>query len=364
MRKWIVAMVLVVLGFVLGIGCQRQISHPAALPSEPVSEAAVGFGPYTFVNLAKQVEPAVVNIDIVKHVTAFPDIFSPFFNGGPATFTQRGVGSGFIIDPSGLILTNNHVVEGHPSITVTLSNGRSYRGTVLGADPPTDVALVRISAHGLPSLQLGDSAHVQVGQWVMAVGSPLGLSKTVTSGIISSLNRQISLDERDSFIQTDAAINPGNSGGPLVDLSGQAIGMNTAIAAGATGIGFAIPASILKNVVHQLETRGHVERPWLGVAVVPIPPQYASQLPGVKHGIVVYDVVSGSPADHAGLQRGDVLEAIDGKALDTPQQLINAMNEAHVGQVVRLRVYRNGQVKTLSIRLQEAPPNAFQQQPQ
>ncbi|MBM3274254.1 MAG: trypsin-like peptidase domain-containing protein, partial [Candidatus Sericytochromatia bacterium] len=261
------------------------------LQRQPDPQAAVEWSQRTFVRLAQQVYPAVVNIDVLQEVPVFP-----FFADESPVMVQKGVGSGFIIDGDGLIATNHHVVRGKSELTVLFSDGRRLKGVVRASDGVTDVALVKVKGNGFPVLRLADSDRIQPGDWVMAVGSPLGLRKTVTAGIISATGREFSEAERMNYLQTDAAINPGNSGGPLIDLDGEVVGMNTFIAQGAQGIGFAIPSNMVRHIVSQLKTMGVVERPWLGVKVAKLTPDLARRLRGTPgRGVVVFEVVTQSP---------------------------------------------------------------------
>jgi S1-C subfamily serine protease len=320
-----------------------------------MSRPSLAVPPVDFVPIVNRVSPAVANIDVVRHVRRrMPGWFS---DGRSGSAVQRGVGSGFVISPDGLVVTNAHVVEGKPELTVTLWSGRSYRGRVIGTDPLTDVALVRIPAHHLAVLPLGNSDSVQAGEWVLAFGSPLGLRRTVTSGIVSSTNREVEVNERIGFLQTDAAINPGNSGGPLVDMQGRAIGINTAIAAEAQGIGFAIPINALKLVLHDLETRGRVIRPWLGISFATITPELSAEYPELagRRGLVVAEVVPGGPADRAGLMVEDVIVALNGQPMATSRDLIAAMARHHPGERVALTVLRGRRRLQVPVTLQTMP---------
>ena len=293
-------------------------SQPGALPS--------------FADLAARVAPAVVNIKVTSIAKAdFPDqLFGENFPfpgfrmpmpQQPEQFKRQGTGSGFIIRKDGLILTNNHVVANAQEITVTLSDKQQYKGKVLGLDPKTDLAVIKIEPKdSLPAVTLGNSEMLRVGDWVMAIGNPFGLSNTVTTGIVSAKGRTIGAGPYDDFIQTDASINPGNSGGPLFNMAGEVVGINTAIFSqiGANvGIGFAIPANLVKNLVPELETKGTVTRGWLGVSVQPVTPDLARSL-GVdkERGALVGDVVAQGPAEKAGIQRGDVIVSYDGKKIN------------------------------------------------
>ena len=239
----------------------------------------------------------------------------------PEQFKRQGTGSGFIIRKDGLILTNNHVVENAQEITVTLSDKQQYKAKILGRDPKTDLAVIKIDAKtSLPAVTLGNSEALRVGDWVMAIGNPFGLSNTVTTGIVSAKGRMIGAGPYDDFIQTDASINPGNSGGPLFNMAGEVVGINTAIfsqSGGNIGIGFAIPVNLVKNLVPELETKGTVTRGWLGVSVQPVTPDLARSFGLDKErGALVGDVVAQGPAEKAGIKRGDVIVSYDGKKID------------------------------------------------
>ena len=322
-----------------------------AIVGAPAPEAAVEWGPKTFAQLARRVSPAVVNIDVLQEVQVFP-----FFSGEGPVKVQKGVGSGFVIDSTGLIATNHHVIRGRNEITVTFSDGRRIRGKVLASDDVTDVALVRIPGQGLSTLALANSDAAQVGDWVLAFGSPLGLRRTVTSGIISATGREFSEAERVNYLQTDAAINPGNSGGPLVNLAGQVVGINAFIAAGAQGIGFAIPSNTVRDVVTQLRTHGRVERPWLGVKVARLTTELANQV-GAKagQGVVIFEVIPGSPSARAGLEPGDVVLSIGGKSIKDPTDLVTQLSRRKVGQKLDMVVQREGKRRGVSVKLTAKP---------
>lgn len=328
----------------------------------PAVAAPPQAGATSFVGLVNRVSPAVVNIDVIRRtrrrIPGWPDEGS--LDG--ASGVQRGVGSGFLVEASGLIVTNSHVVQGQPELMVTLWNGRTYTGKVLGNDPLTDLALVKIDARGVPTVPLGNSDTAHVGEWVLALGSPLGLRRTVTAGIISSTNREVAVNERMAFLQTDAAINPGNSGGPLVNMAGQVIGINTAIAAEAQGIGFAIPVNALKLVLNDLKTRGHVVRAWLGVSFAGITPELAERFPELKgqKGVIIAQVVPGSPAEEAGLRTEDILTAVDGKAITSARDLVEAMARRKPGEKVRLTYRRGGKQATATLTLGTMPASAAQ----
>ncbi|MBL8835332.1 MAG: DegQ family serine endoprotease [Alphaproteobacteria bacterium] len=336
-----------------------------------------------FADLVARVKPAVVHIAVTMNADArgaraqelpqnLPEFFRRFFdengrgmpNGrGPV---ERGapaqaLGSGFIIDASGYVVTNNHVVENADRITVTLEDGSAFRATVRGRDPQTDLALLKIDAgRPLPYVAFGDSAQARVGEWVVAVGSPFGLGNSVTAGIVSALGRDIHAGPYDDFIQVDAPINRGNSGGPLFDQAGNVIGVNTAIYSpngGSVGIGFAIPAATASRVVAQLRDTGRVERGWLGVAMQPLTEDLSKAMRrgGATDGIVVSDVQPDSPAARAGLQQGDVVTAVNGAPVRAPRDLARAVADTRPGQALRLTVSRDGQERQLAATIAANP---------
>jgi S1-C subfamily serine protease len=280
----------------------------------------------------------------------------------------RGQGSGFIIDRSGIILTNAHVVDQADKVTVLLKDGRTFEGKVQGADEVTDLAVVKIDGRDLPIAPLGDSNQVKVGDWAIAVGNPLGLDNTVTLGIVSTLQRssaQVGIpDKRLDFIQTDAAINPGNSGGPLLNQQGEVIGINTAIRPDAMGIGFAIPVNQAKAISVQLARGEKVTHPYLGIRMATLTPQLAAEnnkdpnspfmVPEVN-GILVVQVLPNTPAAAAGIRRGDVVTEINGKAVTTAEQLQRMVENSGVGQMLQMKIRRGNQTDTLSVRTGELP---------
>ncbi|WP_243369673.1 DegQ family serine endoprotease [Geotalea sp. SG265] len=314
-----------------------------------------------FSNVVKAVNPAVVNISTIskkKLVQPFFEMspfFEDFFGGGgglPRYRRENSLGSGFIISKDGYIITNDHVVRDAESIQVTLSDEKSYKGKVVGSDPKTDIAVIKIGAKGdLPVAVLGDSDKLSVGQWAIAIGNPFGLNRTVTVGVISATGRSnMGIETYENFIQTDASINPGNSGGPLLNVYGEVIGINTAIVAAGQGIGFAIPINMAKVAVPQLIKKGNVTRGWLGISIQPVTEDLAQSF-GLKRakGALVSDVVPGSPAAKAGLRQGDVVTRYGGKEITSVQQLQLAVANTPVGTSVEIEVLREGQTKKLTV---------------
>jgi len=338
--------------------------------------APVRMVPQNFSALAETVSPAVVHIRVVKTVKSEGPAFGPFnrnpfgdneqfrdFFGhrfGPQRrpeFKQPGLGSGFIIDKAGYIVTNNHVVDGADSIKVILKDETEYNAEVIGRDPVTDIALIKIEAkHDLPSVPLGSSDNLKVGEWVTAIGSPFGLQYTVTAGIVSAKGRVIGSGPYDDFIQTDASINPGNSGGPLINMQGQVVGINTMIIAGGQGIGFAIPIDLAKGIVTQLKTNGEVTRGWLGITIQDLKGQLAEYY-GVsgKTGVLVASVVPGDPADQAGIQPKDIITEINGEKVTTSRDLTKLAAKMGVGDTAKVTILRNGKSKTLEVQIGKRP---------
>lgn len=331
-----------------------------------------------FVNLAEKLMPATVNISTTKIVKRrkrsyhqpfregdpFRDFFGDeffdrFFGQMPQRdYKLRSLGSGFIIDEEGYIITNNHVIEEADEIKVRLSDKEEYDAKIIGKDIKTDIALIKIDPpNGLPFVKLGDSDELRVGEWVMAIGNPFGLNQTVTVGIVSALWRKIGAGPYENFIQTDAAINQGNSGGPLFNTHGEVVGVNTAIfstSGGNIGIGFATPINLAKNVVHQLKEKGKVVRGWLGVIVQTVTPELADSF-GLKDrkGALVADVEANAPADEAGIQKGDIIVAFDGKEIDEMSELPLVVAQTQVGKKVDVTILRNGKELTKKVTIGE-----------
>ncbi|MBI3825888.1 MAG: trypsin-like peptidase domain-containing protein [Candidatus Rokubacteria bacterium] len=312
-----------------------------------------------WVELAKVVRPSVVNVSTTQRIRRSPrgdEFFRRFFEL-PEGRARQSLGSGFIVSPDGYVVTNNHVVGEADEIVVRLADQSEYRARVVGTDPKTDIALLKIDARGLPPLPFGDSDQIDVGAPVMAIGNPFGLEQTVTTGIVSAKERYIGSGPYDDFIQTDASVNPGNSGGPLVDAHGGLIGINTAIfseTGGSVGIGFAIPVNLAKQVLPQLKERGSVTRGYLGVAVGPVTPDAVRELrlPG-RRGALVADVVPRSPAAAAGLRPGDVIVALEDRELQTPIDLTRRIAGTPPGTSVSLGVARADGRRTVKVTLSE-----------
>jgi Do/DeqQ family serine protease len=379
---------LMLLGAGLGIGGTFAYSREASPISQTVAEAPATApkenpaivsripAPTNFVaEVVQQVGPAVVRINASKTVnndlSRFSDdpVFRRFFGSqipeGSERQIRRGTGSGFIINADGKIITNAHVVDGADRVTVTLKDGRTLEGKVLGTDPLTDVAVVQVRAENLPTVKLGDSESLQVGEWAIAIGNPLGLDNTVTTGIISAKDRNGSQiganDKRVDFLQTDAAINPGNSGGPLLNEKGEVIGVNTAIIQNAQGLGFAIPINTAKNIANQLIADGKVDHPYLGVQMVQLNQEVKDQLadspmadnwtiPDDK-GVLIVRVMRDSPAADAGLRSGDVLRKVNGREVTDPDAVQQLVGKARIGQNLPVEVSRAGQRLNLDIQV-------------
>ncbi|MDE1938845.1 MAG: DegQ family serine endoprotease [Alphaproteobacteria bacterium] len=350
----------------------EQVRYASADPvgdKTPAPRMLENGSPFSFADLVERVSPAVVSVTADETQTVsqqmdmpdnLPDPFKQFFKqfnqGQPQVQKAVSMGSGFIIDKSGLIVTNNHVIANAKKIKVKLPDGRSFDAKLVGTDPATDVALLKIkSDKPLPTVEFGNDRQLRVGDWVIAVGNPFGLSNTVTAGIVSSIGRDLGGNAQPytDFIQIDAPINRGNSGGPTFDLSGQVVGMNSMIyspSGGSVGIGFAIPASTIRQVVAQLQAHGRVTRGWLGVQIQSVTPDMAASL-GMSQpkGAIVASIVPGSPAAKAGFEQGDVVTAINGKQVEDSQDLTRRVAELTAGKKAGFSVLRDGGSKTLDV---------------
>lgn len=352
--------------------------QPFSRGRESDSQGDLGNNNLNFIaNAVEKVGPAVVRIDASRKVEPkIPDALNnnPFFRRFfgdempiPDDRVERGTGSGFILSKDGQLLTNAHVVAGADSVKVTLKDGRTFEGKVVGTDPVTDVAAIKIDATDLPTVNLGDSASLVPGQWAIAIGNPLGLDNTVTVGIISAIGRSSSQvgvpDKRVRFIQTDAAINPGNSGGPLLNDRGEVIGVNTAIRADAQGLGFAIPVETAERIASQLFAKGKVEHPFLGIQMMDLTPELKAELNQSDdldlritrdRGILIVRVMDGSPAERAGLQAGDLILEVGGEPVKKASDVQEQVEGSAVGVDLEIKVERRGDPKTLTI-----TPGAF-----
>jgi serine protease Do len=330
--------------------------------------------PASFTELAEKARPGVVNIRTVKTMKdggrvfqhfygnpfggqrrhPFEDFFRPFQEDErQRDYKQRSLGSGFIIDKEGYIVTNNHVIEDADQIKVKLYDDKEFDAELVGRDSKTDLALIKIEgAKNLKPLEMGNSDTIDVGTWVVAIGSPFGLEQTVTAGIVSAKGRIIGSGPYDDFIQTDASINPGNSGGPLLNLEGEVMGINTAIVASGQGIGFAIPVNLAKGIVAQLKEGGEVTRGWLGVAIQDLTAELAEYygLEG-RNGVLIAQVFKDDPADKAGLKANDVVTSIDGRAVSTGRELSQVIADTKVGKKTKISFVRDGEEQTVSVRL-------------
>jgi Do/DeqQ family serine protease len=359
---------------------------PEAIPAvlKPLTPQPSGRAPEANLNfIAEAVErvgPAVVRIDSARTVASAKDIpeafknpfFRRFFGNElqpqePRERVERGTGSGFIISSDGRMITNAHVISGAQTVKVTLKDGRTFQGKVVGVDSVTDVAVVKIEANNLPTVRLATTERLVPGEWAIAIGNPLGLDNTVTVGIISALGRSSSQvgvpDKRVSFIQTDAAINPGNSGGPLLNAKGEVIGINTAIRAGAQGLGFAIPVETAQRIANQLFTKGRVDHPYLGIKMVTLTPELRKEInqdnnAGFKvtqdTGVLIVSIAKNSPAQAAGIQPGDIVQKVSGKAVKSAAEVQQQVEASTVGANLEVEILRQGNKQKLQVR-----PGAF-----
>lgn len=390
LQKPITYISLILLGMGVGIGGSIAFSYPnlfrqqaeAIVPSTTaeVPQEWASLPPITSENfvtdVVKKVGPAVVRIDASRTVkTEVPPMFEdPFFRrffgsqipNVPNEQIQRGTGSGFILSEDGKIVTNAHVIAGSQEVSVTLKDGRTFTGKVLGTDPITDVAVIDIEADNLPTVKAANSDNINVGEWAIAIGNPLGLDNTVTTGIVSATGRSSSQigvgDKRVNFIQTDAAINPGNSGGPLLNARGEVIGVNTAIFRNAQGIGFSIPINKAQEIAAELIAKGSVDHPYLGIQMVEINPEIKQRIQAssglninADSGILIVQVVPNSPAAASGLKSGDIIQSINQKPLKNPSEVQQAVEEVEVGSVIPVQVERDGKALSLNVQVGVLP---------
>jgi serine protease Do len=379
--KMTLAAPLIIIGLIIGLGISVNFdsaNKSFSVETQPeISKEAVDILSRTnqaMAELVSTVTPSIVNISSTKKVKTHgfqsPFFNDPFFNrffgdqfgnlNKPREYKQSGLGSGVIVDKEGYILTNNHVIKDADEIVVKLSDKREFKGKVIGADPKTDLAVIRIDDGDLPVIKIGDSDDLKVGETVIAIGNPYGLSQTVTSGIVSATGRaNVGIADYEDFIQTDAPINPGNSGGALVNIKGELVGINTAIfstSGGYQGIGFAIPTNMAKAVMKSLIKEGKVVRGWLGVSIQPVSEDIAEHFKlKEQKGALVAEVVEDSPAEKAGLQRGDVILKYEGKDVDDPGHLKNMVAATLPDSTVETVVSRDGKEKTIQVKIGELP---------
>jgi S1-C subfamily serine protease len=344
-------------------------NNPVVAPPPIINSS--GGDPNFVVAVVQRVGAAVVRIDSARTVTsqASDEFEDPFFRrffgdrrqSEPRQRVERGSGSGFIINANGQILTNSHVVDGADTVTVIFKDGRRFDGKVQGEDPVTDVAVIKIDANNLPVMRLGNSDTLQPGEAVIAIGNPLGLNNTVTSGILSATGRSGSdigaSDKRVDYIQTDAAINPGNSGGPLLNARGEVIGMNTAILRGAQGLGFAIPINTAQRIAQELITKGRVDHPYLGIQMATLTPEIRESLNTrfninltTDKGVLLVDIVPRSPAAVAGLKEGDVIQSIDNQRVTSIDEVQKIVEKSTIGTPLQIQVERQGRTAQVTVR--------------
>ncbi len=374
-----IGLIFTILGLVIGLTISSQFNFQSKGYSQDTLISKESIDILTKTNqalseVAMAVKPSVVNISSVRTIksqgTPNPFFNDPFFRRffgdefrffeRPREHRQSGLGSGVIVDKDGYILTNYHVVKDADEIKVKLSDKREFTGKVIGSDSKTDIAVIKIQSDKLPVIKWGDSDRLKVGEMILAIGNPFGLTQTVTSGIISATGRaNVGIADYEDFIQTDAAINPGNSGGALVNVRGELIGINTAIfstSGGYQGIGFAIPSNMAKVVMENLIKKGKVVRGWLGVSIQPITPDLAKQFSLTSEkGVLIGDVVEDSPAEKAGLKRGDVILELDGKEFSEPSALRNAVAAIPPGKEITLKILREGKQMTIKAVVNELP---------
>jgi serine protease Do len=320
--------------------------------SAPAAPAGFGGAPPSFAEVVARVNPAVVHVDVIEDARDNPH--EGIMDAPALDLPRRGEGSGFVVDPDGYILTNHHLVPGPGRVRVRFADKRELPARRVGSDPNTDLALIKVEARGLPTVRLGDSDRLRIGDWVCAIGNPLEFDHTVTVGVVSSKGRKIWNQSFDAYIQTDAAINPGNSGGPLVNTEGEAVGISAAVSSEAQGIGFAVPANVARAVLAQLRDHGRVQRGYLGIQLHELDPDLARMIGlGEGRGALVVDVVEEEPAAVAGLRRWDVITTVSGEAIDDGDALVRTISALRPGTDVKLGVVRDGRPLAVTARLGE-----------
>lgn len=366
---------IILIGFLLGLafmagGVAAYTYMPKPVAAQKAEPSQVTIGPVDISETVRKASPAVVNIEpyTTQDVQLSPFFDDPFFrdffghrfNTDRSERRPQGVGTGFIFDKSGLILTNEHVIRGATEIDVKISGfDKPVKATVVGSDPDLDLAVLRISVNkSLPVLKLGDSNKVAVGSWVIAIGNPYGLDHTVTVGVISAKERPVTISNRlyKNLLQTDAAINPGNSGGPLLNTAGEVIGINTAVNATAQGIGFAIPIGTVQEVLDDLIKKGKVVKPYLGVVLQPLDEDLADYLgaPNTEGALISY-VAPGGPSDKAGLLKGDIITEINREKIKIPDDVTEYLKKVRIGESLVLQVFRSGEIKAITVKTGEKP---------
>ena len=331
--------------------------RPAAAPEARPASARAAAGLVNFADVAERINPAVVNIDATSKTSRERRRGEDLDPGRELDGPRQGSGSGFLIDREGYILTNHHVIAGAERITVTMADGRAFRGQVVGSDPAIDVALLKVPADGrLPEAALGNSDSLRVGEWVCAIGNPLGYVHSVTVGVVSFIGRKLFDKSLDDYIQTDAAINFGNSGGPLINSAGEVVGINSAISSRASNIGFAVPINQAVAILPQLKERGRVSRGFIGVGLTDVTPtlQRALHLT-VGKGAMIQDVTPGSPAERAGLHPYDIIIEVEGRQVMNNEEVIRDISSRQPGSIARLEVVRDGRTQTVQVKLVERP---------
>ncbi len=372
----------------------QQVAANPAERKRDFSRGVFGGNANLIADVAEEVAPSVVNIDVERSRQVAPGVGAPGFpfnedfmkrffgfEMGPSPFRTfpgpnnsapppsrvvTGNGSGVVVDKAGHILTNNHVVASADKITVTLTDGRKFPASVVGRDRFTDLAVLKIEAQNLRPAAMGRSEKLRPGEWVLAIGSPLGFDHTVTLGIISGISRRVpDINMNVEFIQTDAAINPGNSGGPLVNLRGEVVGINTAISGTAQNIGFAIPVDVVKHVTESLIAHGQITRPWIGLAMAEITPEFAKSL-GLQEdlqGVVVSQVIPNSPSSTAGFRQGDIIQRVDGQFVKEPKVIQDMVRTRPLNTPLNFQILRNGQMMALSVQTDMLPDQDLPNQP-
>ena len=349
--------VLIAGGLTPGSVVSSSPSRPASGAAAKLAKSRAVTGAVNFADVAERINSAVVNIDATSKTSRERRRGQEADPGREYEGPRQGSGSGFLIDREGHVLTNHHVIAGAERITVTMADGRAFRGQVIGSDPAIDVALLKIPGDGqLPEAALGNSDDLRVGEWVCAIGNPLGYVHSVTVGVVSFIGRKLFDKSLDDYIQTDAAINFGNSGGPLINSAGEVVGINSAISSRASNIGFAVPINQAVAILPQLKARGRVSRGFIGVGLTDVTPtlQRALNL-SVSKGAMIQDVTAGSPADRAGLQAYDIIVAVEGRQVINNEEVIRDISARQPGSVARLEILRDGRMQSAQVKLAERP---------